>query len=1113
MLFNVQSEFSFLQSSMNMTAYVSRAKEYGYEAIGIADEQSLFGVYQFVRACQQHQIKPLIGLKVTCSGMIRQDRQFSYLVYAKDFTGYQTLIQISKRLHKGFVSLLDILQEIKNKNHSVVWIHLGKKSEPEYLWFHQQKEDALKVVQMMGQYLDLDHYLGLSLIPQNPIETEEIQKMSQAWARPLVFVSQVYMLAKEDQATVQILQAIDTKDTLTIEDIQDMGVNYLYPFDEFASIHQNFGDGSVWLQTQQLVDQLNVEFPQPQHLLPKFATPNGMDAQEYLSHCAYKKLTMLEINQDQIYQDRLQHELSVIGQMGFSDYFLIIADILNYCRDQGIQTGPGRGSAPGSLVSYLLGITQVDPIKYDLLFERFLNPERYNMPDIDVDIPDNQRGRVLDYIKNKYGAQQTSQIVTFGTFGAKQALRDVLKVFGMDQSEISDWTKQILSKQNIPLDIQTSLENNRRFQRIVQTHPYGKKLIALAQTIEGCARHSSTHAGAVIISDFPIESLVPVMYKENQLQISQFSMYDVEHLGMLKMDFLGLRNLSVLADVLKGIRMTYTDTIDPFKIPLDDSQVFNLFRKAETQGVFQFESDGIKRVLRKVKPERFEDIVAVNALFRPGPMQQIDIFARRKNGKEAVAYIHDSLKGILQKTYGIIVYQEQVMQIVQKVAGFSLGQADILRRAMGKKDQRLMEQQKDSFIKGALAKGFERDLAEKIFSYIEEFSKYGFNRAHAVVYSYLAYQLAYLKVHYPDVFFAVILNQSGPKTQSFHVTLNEAKRILGALLPVDINQSLANFSVQEGRIRVGLASVMGIKMEFVRAILDQRDLSGPYSSLMDFLRRIPLKFLKASDILPLIQVGAFDMIDFNRTTLEKNLETLIQSVEFSGNNFSLFEEIVPKIESFAEMSAEDKQRQENSLLGFSMHTNHLERYQNHFQTQDILINYTDFSDFSIKSAVNILGQIVSLRIIRTKNDDLMAFVSLSDGLDEISIVVFPNVFNQCSELLKENQIILVSGFVELSQKQEKQVIARRIEKAQMTESDNSKAIPRCYIQLTDFIADADKIAWLKKYVISNPGPSQIILVDKDKNTILLDKPYMVAFNYRVQNELEIYFGTGHVVFQ
>ena len=1115
MLLNVQTEYSFLQSGMNVPAYVARAKELGYSSIGIADHNSLHGVHEFVTACKKHQVKPLIGMRLSCKGAIRSDMTFSYLVYAKNYQGYKDLIQLSKFVLIKERTLFEILDFLSASPRFLIWIDLGKKSEASYLWLHQEQDQAQKILLEIQKVMSHDMYIGINLIPQNVIEVESLRKFALDTHLKMVIVSQVNMLNKEDQEMLQVLRAIDSKETLTIEEIQETGQTYLRDIVSFKEMH-DFDDSLKLVEhTQELVDKIQIDYPKSQQFLPKYHTPNNQSADDYLSDKAHQGLKALNVDDNIHYIERLSHELAVIQEMGFSDYFLIIADILDFCHISGIQTGPGRGSAPGSLVSYLLDITKIDPIKYNLLFERFLNPERFNMPDIDVDVPDNDRHRVLNYIKNKYGEDYTSQILTFGTFGAKQALRDVLKVFGMDNSEISLWTKYIASQQNVPLSIQESLNHSSRLRGLVERTPHGKKYLDIAMKIEGIKRHSSTHAGAVVISDFPIETMVPVMLKEDQLQVTQFSMYEVEAIGLLKMDFLGLRNLSVLSDVLRGIQRYYHKKIDPFDIRLDDPKVFNIFKKAETQGVFQFESEGIKRVLRKLQPENFEDIVAVNALFRPGPMQQIDLFIQRKHGKEEIEYIDESLKPILKNTYGIIVYQEQVMQIVQQIAGFSLGQADILRRAMGKKDRALMHQQKDKFIQGAINNGYSEGIAQKLFHYIEEFSKYGFNRAHAVVYSYLAYQLAYLKVYYPTIFYSVILNHLGPKYQSFQLTLLEAKKVLGPLLPVDINLSLMDFSIDQDSIRVGLSSISGMRTEFIKAILEQRSLAGPYRNLMDFLRRIPSKFLKSDFIIPLINVGAFDEIDLNRATLANNLQVLIQSVEFSGNDLSLFEALVPKIEQHPDYPEEKKRSDEMEILGFSMKANPLEAMQNYYQENhpQIITNFTNLSGIPLKKSVSLLGIIENLRVIRTKRNALMAFISFSDGLEQTDIVVFPNVFDKCHAFLKEQQLLVIQGTIDLSQKKERQIIAKNINQAQQDKVKTSNKIPTCYVQVNDFQLDKEKIDWLKKYCQNNPGPSAIILVDRDKQTFILESSYNIAFNYRVQRELANYFGAHQVVFQ
>lgn len=617
------------------------------------------------------------------------------------------------------------------------------------------------------------------------------------------------------------------------------GSHYLDSAQSILERYHQFDLDEAINNTWKIAQKCNAEVVFQKPVLPKYHQDQFSTSEEYLHYLAQTGL-QARFGQKDIpaeYQKRLNYELRVINQMGFDDYFLIVWDVINYCHRTKITTGPGRGSACGSLVSYALRITEVDPIQYHLLFERFLNPARHEMPDIDLDIPDVQRNMVIKYMYQKYGMDHAAQILTFGTMAAKQVLRDVGRAFGLTMPEVDKWTHAVPHSKN-KIDLKQVYQESRDLRLLVDATPENKLLFKTAVELEGLPRHYSIHAAGLVISDDSIAGISGLQAGPLGIPVTQQTKKYVESLGLLKIDFLGLRNLTVLGNVLALIQRQGVK-LDPNTIPLNDPQTLKLFQQGKTDAIFQFESNGIRDVLRKLHPDNFEDLVAVNALYRPGPMQNIDLFIARKNGKAAVQYPDPSLKQILQPTYGILVYQEQVMQTAQRLAGFSLGEADILRRAMSKKKQDVIEQERDKFIAGTVKNGHSKEVGERVYHYIEQFANYGFNRSHAVAYTKIAFWLAYLKVHYPAAFYTAMLNSAtSAKAQGY---IMQAQEVGVRILPPDINHSQLNYTLRDGKILVGLKAIKGLRIDFAKEIAAN---TKTYKSFNDFLRKLMLSFCK-----------------------------------------------------------------------------------------------------------------------------------------------------------------------------------------------------------------------------------------------------------------------------
>ncbi|MGF3226176.1 DNA polymerase III subunit alpha [Facklamia sp. P12932] len=1115
MLFNVRSSYSLLQSTLDLNQYVAKAKSLGYTHLGLADQGVLHASLKFYLACQKADLHAMIGLSLNLPGRLDQSQSYPIILYALNYQGYLALIQLSKLINQSHPDYQQIDHLMKEASQSLVIITAGKKGELEQALLHENFEAGQAILQSWLHIFPQDNfYLGLSIYPFNELEVSWLSQFARNHQLKMVCNQAVESLTSEEGFAIRILQAIDRGESLDPSIMTYRTSHYLYGRNELEDLYLQKGLEQVVTNSHALEERMQVQLPINQSLLPKFKTPNNIAAKDYLKHLCQNKLAELKVDQVPIYQERLDHELTTIDQMGFNDYFLIVWEIMAFCYEYNIRTGPGRGSAAGSLVAYLLGITKIDPIEYDLLFERFLNPERYNMPDIDIDIPDDKRDQVLRYVAQKYGSQQVAQLVTFGSFGAKQSLRDTLRVLSYPKMVQDRWSKTIPTEVSIRL--QDAYQKSSALRQLIAEDSLNEQIFKTALTIEGLPRHTSTHASGVVIADQDLSRWVPVTTREGQIQLTQFDMEDVERVGLLKMDFLGLKNLQILDTILNLIKQNQGLAIDIDAIDREDSATLRLFQEANTQGVFQFESEGIRQVLRRLKPESFEDIIAVNALYRPGPMQQISHFINRKHGKEKIDYIHPLLEGILQKTYGIIVYQEQVMQICQKLAGFSLGQADLLRRAMGKKEMDLMKDQQVAFLKGCQERGLDSQTSQQVFHYIYQFANYGFNRAHAAVYSTLAYQLAYLKVHYPLEFFTALLNHGRSIHQSLDEYLLDAKRTVGPFLMVDINRSHTNFKIEKGAIRIGLMAINGLRHDFCQVILDERNLAGPFTDFQNFLSRMPLKFLKTNLIQALIDAGALDTFGYTRATLTENLEHFIQFRKISGNHINLLKEIEPKINLVREWPKAHLLKRQREVLGLQLAGHPIDEFLKLIEGDQSFLSIGALKSLKMPKGkkVKVLAYIEHMKVIETKKKDQMAFYRLNDGSQNISLVSFPESYQRFGHQLKEGQVVALQGQLSLDRQGQPQIVLEKLLPLPEDEKQShSSPIRQVFIKLLAGASSQQLVEKLKALAVENPGPLEIIMVDANRNAWKLEALYNISMADRVVDELKALFGENNVYFK
>lgn len=1113
----VLSTYSLLQSTNRIEELVQTAKDRGYTALALTDKNVMYGVVAFYNACQKAGIKPLLGLTLTTQGFTDPTATYEWLLIARDFTGYQQLMQLSTAYQVAGTPV-DLKQQAANLSHLTLIAPLD--SEIHQLLANGDVAAAQRVtqqVQALGQ-------LTLGISPETAVTVREgLTTLAQPAHLPLVALSPVEYLNRDDHFAVTVLRAIDAGATLSdpLAEQQTLGSHWLRPAAEEQARFEAANLQEALAATATLADQTSVtlKFQQPQ--LPQFPTPDQQPSQAYLRELCQRglqrRLTANGIADKQPYQKRLDRELGVIHRMGFDDYFLIVWDVMNYAHRAHIQTGPGRGSAAGSLVAYVLAITEVDPLAYNLLFERFLNEERAQMPDIDLDIPDNRREQVLQYVHDKYGHTRVAQIITFGTLATKAALRDVGRVLGMPPYVLSEWSAAVPPQLHIML--KAAYEQSQRLRNLVADSDQNQLLFKTAQKLEGLPRHYSTHAAGIVLSQGPLTDLVPLQPGSEDLLMTQYPKDTVEAVGLLKMDFLGLRNLSILANALSLVKKQTGQALDLDQIDLNDPATLALFSQGETNGVFQFESAGIKRVLRQLQPDSFELVAAVNALYRPGPMENIDTFIRRKSGQEQVTYAAPALKPILGPTYGVLVYQEQVMQVASVMGGFTLGEADLLRRAMSKKKKQTMDAMQKKFVSGAQRLGYAPAVAQQVFAYMDRFANYGFNRSHAVAYSKLAFQLAYLKAHYPAPFYAALMNSVINVPAKTKAYLTEAKRHGVQVLPPDINEATAYFNLQGKAIIFGLSSIKGVRRDFLREVLAERRENGRFKDLHQFLLRISAKYRKPDLLNALIYAGAFDHFGHNRAELIAALPEFISTVELSGDNVELFAALTPKIKPVPDLDLMTKLTNEEAVLGAYLSGHPVAQYHElakHLQT-------TTISELVVDARVTVLLYVTKIRKIRTKRGEPMAFVTGSDETADVSVTIFPNQFRQVSSWLKTDQVIVVRGKVE--QQRELQIVANQVTLAsELTQRQATTHASRATVKLpagprwfirVDAAHDERKIAaQLAELLTTNRGDVPVIVYQPQTDTKrVLPRNQWLRGDGRLQATLEALMGQGNVVLQ
>lgn len=1022
---DTKTVYSFMDSLIDLKDYVGFAKAQGYQTIGIMDKNNLYAAYHFIQLAKQENLRPIVGLEL---GLLQSGEEVRLYCLACNTQGYHHLIKLATLQMTRGVTMEDLVDY------------------QEGLAFILPYFDGIAEIS-----LPLDYYIGVFL--DSPQVT---------YSRPIIPLQTARYYHNEELEVLQVLHAI--RDNLPLAQAEPVVKNQcLYPAQDLADLFDQRFPGSL-SNLEQLVAGIDYEIDS-RLKLPRFNRQK--EAVQELAERAQAGLKSKQL-WTKTYQERLRYELDIIHRMGFDDYFLIVWDLLRFGRSKNYYMGMGRGSAAGSLVAYALDITGIDPVANDLLFERFLNVERYSMPDIDIDLPDIYRNEFLRYVRNRYGKEHSAQIVTFSTFGAKQALRDVFKRFGATEYELGQLSRKIGFKDNLA----QVFEKNLAFRQLILEKSEYQRAFAIAQRIEGQPRQTSIHAAGVVMCDDDLTDHIPLKAGDEML-ITQYDADSVESNGLLKMDFLGLRNLTFVQKMKELVEERHGHVIDIRAIDLEDRKTLALFAAGRTRGIFQFEKAGAIHLLKQIKPSAFEEIVATTSLNRPGASDYTANFIRRKYGEEAVERIDPVVDPILSSTYGIMLYQEQVMQIAQVYAGFSLGKADILRRAMSKKDKLEMQAMADDFLAGAQKLGHATRTAQEIFNRMAKFAGYGFNRSHAYAYSALAFQLAFFKAHYSEVFYEIMLNYSSGDY------IKDALQDGFKLAKFSLSKMSYQTRFEQGRIYLGIRTIKGVSKDLADWLVGQ----STFDSVEDFLTRLPENYRKKELLIPLIQVGLLDDLEPNRKKLLNNLESLFIFVKELG---SLFAESSYHWAESEDYSNNEKYELEQKLLGVGLSPHPLVRVLEEYQG-----SYIPFEHLFAEQEARILGQIENIREIRTKSKgELMAFLTVTDLQGKFDVTVFPEVYRQLVSQLKQGKIYYFSGKIQ-----------RRQDKLQMVlQKIKEISLEKCWIQIKNHAHDQEISDILNQY----PGSLPVILHYEETKETLRSQRHWVEKSEELKDKLKTY---------
>lgn len=1096
---HAHSEYSLLDGIAKISDYVSKVKEYGMNSAALTDHGVMYGSFEFWQECKNQGIKPIIGCEVYVAKRTRfdktagiDDKRYHLTLLAKNKTGYHNLLKIvSRAFIEGFYYKPRIDKDLLSQyGEGIIALSgcLGSNFNQYLLLGETEKAiDWIKFLQKSCDevYIELQRN-GIkeshNLIPKQI-------KIAQDLNISYVATCDTHYIEQEDHKVQEIVWCINDGKKLDDPMRRQYGSTefYIKNTDELKKLFSDYPDAVT--NTQRLADSVeeyNIMFERVQPKYDQTLSPNK--TQEKLKTNVFTKLPQRYEMLTPELQERIDYELKTIHEKGYDDYFLVVEDYVDWARSQGIMVGPGRGSGAGSVVSYVLGITELDPFEFDLIFERFLNPERPSPPDFDIDFQDDRRDELFHYMSEKYGVDNTSFIGTFGRLKTKAAIRDVARVMGIDLQIADQLSKMVIVKFGRVYSIEKMRAEVKEFDDIIKNSDELEELASYVSKLENLARHVSTHACGYLVTPTPITNYVPIQKEmRGDKLITQVEGHNIEYLGLMKFDFLGLSNLTVIQNTLKQIKRSQGKTIKINKLPLDDSKTYELFQKGNTTGIFQFESEGMKKYLKDLKPNKFEDLIFLNAAYRPGPMKYIPDYILRREGKQKVDYIHPSLEPILKNTFGFAIYQEQVINIAVKFANYSLGEADMLRRAMGKKKPEVMAKEKELFFKKAVKNGQKQEIAEKIFSYLEPFADYGFNKSHSAAYSLIAYQTAYLKTHFPLEFLAGLIETDINTIDKLERDLKEAKRMGIKLLPPDINKSTSDFKIENDKmIRYGLAGIKGVSSKSIDNIIHTQEKNGTFQNLDEFIIQVGGKNISKKDIENLIKVGAFDKFGSRNQLLEvlstvllkvkKNEEATLggQAMLFGGTPENIKIHATPLPDTLKDTDSE-KLNWERELLGVYLSKHPIDKYNKVI----FLNNFTTLEKVKKLSSGTKVKLIVFLskvkKIYTKKSSKAMAFVELEDKEGKIDGVIFPDTYEKISLELIENNVIFIEASIS-TRNDELSLIINDMAKADKIKSQNTMVV--------DISKENDKnrLQSIKDAIIQNPGRVKLIIFYGDNKT-------------------------------
>lgn len=1045
---HTHTEFSLLDGACRIEQLISHAKSLNMQSLAITDHGNMYGAVDFYKACRKEGIKPIIGCEVYVAARTRfdkdklLDKEYNHLILlCKNETGYKNLIHmVSKAFTEGFYFKPRLDRDLLERHsEGLICLSACLAGEiPQALLqkdYEKAKNTAIWYNEIFGEgnyYLELQNH-GL---PEQLSVNEGIKRIARETGIPLVATNDVHYIEQEDAKIQQVLICIATNHVIG----DDTGLEF--HSDEFylkseQEMRELFKDTPQAIENTQIIaQQCNFDFEFGTTKLPYYETPDHMNHFDYFKMlCMQGMKKRYGENPPAAYYERLDYELDTVEKMGYTDYYLIVADFVSFAKSKNIPVGPGRGSGAGSIAAYCMGITDLDPMKYSLIFERFLNPERVSMPDFDIDFCYERRGEVIEYVTEKYGSDRVAQIVTFGTLATRAAIRDVGRAMGMPYATVDAVAKLVPGDFHITID--QAVKKSKELAQLMRENQQVNELIETARKVEGMPRNTSTHAAGVVITHNPVSTYVPLATNDG-VPVTQYIMTTLEELGLLKMDFLGLRTLTVIDDASKAAG------VDIDAISIDDENVYKLFARGQTEGIFQFESSGMKQMLMNLKPTALEDLIAATSLYRPGPAKQIDAFVENSHNPGQIRYITEKLRPILENTYGCMVYQEQVMQIFRELAGYSYGRADIVRRAMSKKKLDVMERERETFISGCEKNAIDKKAANIIFDQMSDFAKYAFNKSHAACYALVAYQTAYLKCYYPAEFMAALMTSVLDQTNKIARYTAECKRIGLRLGPPDINKSMKGFTANGRVINYGLLGIKNVGSDFIDEVVTQRS-NGPFTDLTDFCRRMQEGHFNRRAVESLIRCGAMDCFDCNRRQMLQALPTLISNLENYRQNtrygqvgfFDLgqgdvmsFDVDMPDV---AEFPQNELLKMEKDMTGLYLSGHPMDKYADicknsgYAYTIDLIEAEKDtMSKYKDKSFVKLCAIITHVTVKQTRNGAAMAFVTAEDLYGSIEIIVFPKTLEQFSQLLFEGNVISVSGTLSLEEQKDAKILANDI---------------------------------------------------------------------------------------